>query len=452
MNIRDQRPQRKVDLPLVILLGAFVVLSLIYNWATPPLEASDELWHFGMINTIADTGQLPVQHPGAKTAYEQEGSQPPLYYLVAAFLVKGIDRSDFDIVRQPNPHTVAGVPGNVGNKNLVLHDWAHPPFERTALAIYVVRLFSIFLGCVTVVSIYLAARQLRFRSPVLPILAASLAAFNPMFLFITASVNNDNLVTALNSLVIWQMIVLIRRSSFSTRQSFWIAVLVALASLSKLSGLVLMPFALFGGGWVFLRPGLVRYLDGQSRSSQLDWCGFITFILSIGIGWLVIAGWWYVRNVTLYGELFGTSTMVAVAGPRIGSFGLQTLLDEFQGFRFAYWALFGAVNIMTYRWFYDVMDIASVLMIVGLVTALFVELRSRLRARKSNDETCQWLDSWAQLGDCNWVGSDYFGRHYQCGSLDITDLCFAGEVVVSIQCSDFAFGCGRHYLFWTLLD
>ncbi len=393
MNIRDQHSRRKADLPLVILLGVFVVLSLIYDWATPPLEASDELWHFGMINTIADTGQLPVQHPGVKTAYEQEGSQPPLYYLVAAFLVKGIDRSDFDTVRQPNPHAVAGVPGNVGNKNLVLHDAVHPPLERTFLAIYIIRLFSIFLGCVTVVSIYQAARQLDIGSPILPVLAASLTAFNPMFLFITGSVNNDNLVTALNSLIIWQMIVLIHRSKFSMRHSLLIAMLVALASLSKLSGLVLMPFVLLGGGWVFLRHPIYEVLKRQPISKKLDWRGFITFVLAVGMVWLVVAGWWYLRNIILYGELFGTSTMVAVAGPRIGGFGLQTLIDEFQGFRFAYWALFGAVNIMTYRWFYDVVDIASILMIIGLTTALFVWLKTRSQARRSNSETYDWVDS-----------------------------------------------------------
>src|SRR6185503_727005 len=107
MNNFIANTRRNANLPLVIMVGAFVILSLIYGWATPPLEASDELWHFGMINYIADTGELPVQHPGVKTAYEQEGSQPPLYYLVGALLIIGIDRSDFDVVRQPNPHAVA---------------------------------------------------------------------------------------------------------------------------------------------------------------------------------------------------------------------------------------------------------------------------------------------------------------------------------------------------------
>ncbi len=367
--------RRKVDLPLGSILGVFVILSLIYAWATPPLEASDELWHFGMVNNIADTGLLPVQHPGVKTVYEQEGSQPPLYYVIAAFLVQGIDRSDFDVLRQPNPHAVAGVPGNIGNKNLVLHDTPQSPFQGTALAVYVIRLFSILCGCITVVSIYAAARQLSVLQPALPILAASLTAFNPMFLFISASVNNDNLVTALNCLIIWQIVVLVGTDKLSFRRSLGIGILIALASLSKLGGLVLLPFVLLAGGWVFYRPVFYNLLPLQ----KLNWRGLFKFVFVICSAWLILAGWWYVRNLMLYGELFGTTTMVAVAGARIGGFSLQTLVDEFQGFRFAFWALFGAVNIMTFRWFYDVMDAVTVLIMLGLLTALVVDWRSRPR-------------------------------------------------------------------------
>src|SRR5882757_6575531 len=135
--------------PLIVILGAFILLALIYAWATPPLEASDELWHFGLVDHIADTGTLPVQNPDVTTAWEQEGSQPPLYYLIAAVLVKPIDRTDFDALRQPNPHAKAGVPGASDNKNLVLHDTPHPPLVGAALAVYVLRLFDILLGVVT---------------------------------------------------------------------------------------------------------------------------------------------------------------------------------------------------------------------------------------------------------------------------------------------------------------
>ncbi len=330
-----------------------------------------------MVNHIAEMGQLPVQVPGLETPYEQEGSQPPLYYLIGAVLVKPIDRSDFMDFSQPNPHAVAGIPGNVGNKNLVLRDTPHPPLERTALAVYVLRLFSIILGCITVFAVYNAARQLLPDNATLPILAAGLTAFNPMFLFITASVNNDNLVTALNSLIIWQMLVMLREMHFSTRRSLLIAVLIALASLSKLSGLVLVPVVALAALWITLSQ--LRKRESQKPLSLHPLADPLRGLFTLGFAmlfmWLLVVSWWYIRNLTLYGELFGTHTMAMVAGMREGGFTLQTMLSEFQGFRFGYWAVFGAYNIMTFRWFYDVMDMLTTLALIGLLIYFWKQTR-----------------------------------------------------------------------------
>lgn len=357
-SLLNTRLLREKNAPLLFIVAAFFILALVYAWATPPLEASDELWHFGMVNFIADTGQLPVQHPGLKTAWEQEGSQPPLYYLLSAVLVAGIDRSDFAIFTAPNPHVIAGIPGAVGNKNLILHTSPHPSLQRTTLAVAVLRLFSIMLGCITISAVYACARELQPRRLWVAVLSAALTAFNPMFLFISASVNNDNLVTALNSLILWQMLVMLRKG-ISLRRTLLIGVLLGLTALSKLSGLVLLPVIVLAMLYVFFTSRRPSF-----KTNYLQLVGSLLTIMGLIV---LVAGWWYVRNLTLYGELFGTSTMVAVAGAREGNFTLGTLFNEFQGFRFAYWALFGAFNIMTFRWFYDVMDVLTILAMLGLV-------------------------------------------------------------------------------------
>lgn len=324
---------------------------MLYLRATPPLEASDELWHFGLVDHIATTGQLPVQVAGVETPWEQEGSQPPLYYLIAAELIKPLDRSDFDAARQPNPHAIAGIPGAVGNKNLVLH----PTPPKTALAVYLLRLFGLGCGMVTLRAVYLSARLLAPERPLVALLAAALTAFNPMFLFISASVNNDNLVIALGSLAIWQTLALLRYG-FTTRRSADLALLIALAALTKLSGLALIPVVALAALW--------------TAYQRRDWRGLIKLGGLVAGLWALLAGWWYVRNLTLYGELFGTATMAAVAGVRQDAFTLRTLLDEFQGFRFTYWGVFGAVNIMTYRPFYDILDGVTLLAVAGLLMRL----------------------------------------------------------------------------------
>jgi 4-amino-4-deoxy-L-arabinose transferase-like glycosyltransferase len=332
------------------------VLALIYAWATPIFEASDELWHFGVVNHIANTGELPVQIIGVETPWEQEGSQPPLYYLIAAALVAPIDRSDFDATRQPNPHAIAGIPGAVGNKNLVLHDTPHSPLAGTALAVYVARLFSIALSVVTVYAVYRSACIVGDGDRIIALLAAGLTAFNPMFLFITGSVNNDNLVTALNSLVVWHIFIMLQRG-FENHRSVVLGLLLGLTAISKLSGLVLVPVVALAALWAARRTG--------------NWRGLVTFGALTVLFLLVLAGWWYARNLSLYGEFFGTRMMAEVAGVREGGFTLQTMLSEFQGFRFGYWGVFGAFNIMTFRWFYDVMDVITLLAAVGLTLHLW---------------------------------------------------------------------------------
>ncbi len=355
---------KKFSIPLRWLLIAFVLLALIYNYAVPVWESPDEWNHFGMAQFINVTGQLPVQIVGQPRpyGYGQEGSQPPLYYAIAAVLIAPLDRSDYD-ERQSNPHAIIGDPGELGNKNFMLHDQIYPPaLHGTELAARVVRLFSTLLGVVTVAAVYFSAHVLAPDRPNMALLAAGLTAFNPQFVFIAASVNNDNLVTALNSLAIWQMLVMLR-DGFDTRRSLIIGVLVALASLSKVSGLVLLPVLGLAALWLVYR--------------HRDWRGFFTFCLLVGGFWLVLAGWWYVRNIVLYGELFGTQRMLDIFGRRPAPTWQEMLTEEFEGLRISYWGLFGWFNVFTVQPFYWVMDALAVLGAMGVLIYVWTKRRDR---------------------------------------------------------------------------
>ncbi|MAS33184.1 MAG: hypothetical protein CL610_04200 [Anaerolineaceae bacterium] len=357
---------KHVPVALRWLLPVYILLALLYNYAVPIWESPDEWNHFGMAHFINVRGELPVQIVGQPRpyGYGQEGSQPPLYYAIAAALIAPFNRSDYD-EREANPHAIIGDPGGMGNKNFMLHDAVYPPPLRgTQLAARFVRLFSTLLGAVTITAVYFSARIIAPDKAWVPLLAAGLTAFNPQFIFISASVNNDNLVTALNSVVIWQILVMLR-DGFNTRRSALIAVLIALATLSKLSGLVLMPIVALAGLWLAWR--------------RQDWRGLFTLgALVVGV-WAVVAGWWYARNLVLYNELFGTQRMLDIFGRRPPPSWQKMLTEELEGLRISYWGLFGWFNVFTVRPFYWIMDLVALLGTGGVLLHLW---RNRRQAEK----------------------------------------------------------------------
>lgn len=340
----------KTIVPLIVL---YLGLALMYSFMTPVYEAPDELYHFAFINRLANGRPLPVQTNRPLGPWRQEGSQPPLYYAAAAALVAGIDRSDFSQISLLNPHSVIGDPGLIGNKNHVLHE-AYPPalnsLHGAALATWVARVLSIFLGAVTVACIYHTALSVTNRNTI-AVIAAGLTAFNPQFLFISAAVNNDNLVTALNSLILWQTVAMLRQERLDPRRSLLLAMLVALASLSKLSGLAMIPIVTLAGAWV------------GYRSRNLRGLGLLVGIM-IAV-WGVVAGWWYLRNLTLYGELLGTQTMMTIVDRRDPP-ALGALIIELGSLALSYWGLFGWFNVFALGSFYLFTHVLMLAALAGL--------------------------------------------------------------------------------------
>jgi 4-amino-4-deoxy-L-arabinose transferase-like glycosyltransferase len=373
---------------LAIILASFIILGTTYALVTPAFEASDELWHYPMIRHLADGNPLPVQvyDPAGAGPWKQEASQPPLYYYLGAALTFWIDTSDMETVRWLNPHVDNGVITVDGNTNLAIHDPALNPWSGTLLAIRIVRLASVLLGAATVYLTYRIARLVAPDQPGVYLGAAAVNAFMPMFLFISGAVNNDNLAIPLASLAVLLLIQTVVQRLASPRRWLLIGAVVGLAALTKEGTLGLLPLAwgtaVIASWQAAPAPGSWRNIPGWLLQATVD---FLLLVVPV----LLIAGWWYVRNLQLYGDLLGWSAFIAVLGERSQPASLAQLWDEREGFLASYWGLFGGVNIPMAGWIYTVLNTLLALSIPGFL--LYLIRLARHEGHRRHNTPQPWL-------------------------------------------------------------
>jgi hypothetical protein len=353
---------------LAFIVAIFMVLGGVYSITVPLWETPDEVHHFFFVKHLTDGKGLPVQRAETRGLWEQEGSQPPLYYALGAALTFWVDTSDAESLVWTNPLANSGTPESPGNKNLFIHTEREAwPWHGTALAMHLLRGLSLLMGAGTVITVYALARQVFPDERWLAVAAAATCAFTPQFLFISASVNNDNTAILLGTLGLWQLVRLIRKSGNpgAQRQTAaptyfqlaFLGITLGLTALSKLSGLALLVLAGIVLVWIAWR---------RRSLTWFTWAGAIVFGLATAI-----AGWWYLRNWLLYGDFTGLRAMFEVVGRRHGLLlNFQGLWGEFRGLRWSFWALFGWFSILLPKPVYYALDAVTLLSVIGLVVWL----------------------------------------------------------------------------------
>ncbi len=351
--------------PLLLIILLFTLISGIYSVANPLFEAPDEVWHYGYVHWLAGGHGLAKPDDAAGAArWAQEGSQPPLYYLLSALLTAAVPQGEWDAAVRYNPHTAVGNADSFGNRNYLLHGtWDRWPWRDVALGAHIVRFFSILLGVLTIVCTYAVGRSLAPRWLAVAPLSAALVAFNPQFLFISASVSNDNLVTAICAAGVWLCLrIAVSQSRPRWRWFFVLGLLVGLAALSKLSGLLLGGFALVA----------LTIAAWRLRSWRL-WLESGAVVVAVA---LLVAGWWYWRNWQLYADPLGLSGMFALLPARTEAAGPAELWALAPGVWRSTWAVFGWFNVKVDDWVYW---LYSLLTLAGLGGWLVVALRRERR-------------------------------------------------------------------------
>ncbi len=356
----------KVLVGLLLLL--FFLTGIAYSLVVPPFETPDEIYHYAFARHLATGNGLPIQGPEKTGPWEHEGSQPPLYYSLVGLVTMGIDQSDFDEIAVLNPRANLGNPLYPGNKNLTLYSAQQRPLRGVNLAVRMGRWLSVLLGTLTVLLTYLLSRYAFPGDRWSRLLTTGLVATIPQFTFISASVSNDSIVSASSTAVLAYLAVLSERARRQRLIRWWewvgLGLLLGLAALSKLQGLGLLPLT-----------GIIVLLIARM---QKDWWVILRAGLLLAGPVLVVAGWWYVRNWQLYGDLSGMENLLSINGLREEAVVWSALVGELRGLYISFWAIFGWFSILLPRWMYTFFDIVTAGAVLGvLATGLRTWQRGR---------------------------------------------------------------------------
>jgi 4-amino-4-deoxy-L-arabinose transferase-like glycosyltransferase len=367
---------------LFLILVPFLALGVLYLQVTPLLETPDEPSHFHLVKYIADevrlpparsapadAGPVPVIHAGPPVYY-----QPPLYYVLGAPIIAGLDTDGFAQGVVPNPNWARGwapTPGrSPDNKHIyVLTADQRPPNAGWATAMKRLRVFSLLLGAATVVGAYALARTI-WRLPdqrAFVLVVTALVAFNPAFLFVTIGVTNDALLFALSTWAFVLMALLVAGGSEdNSALRGWarvasLGVVLGLAALTKQSALALLPVAALAVLWG-------AQSQPRPRRTALVWLVLLAGLVAL------VAGWWYLTNGLNYGDPLGFRPHQT---PQVDwqPTPAEIVRQVGRALR-GYWAIFGWGLIEVDPVVYIIVALFALLGLLGLVVSL---LTGRLR-------------------------------------------------------------------------
>jgi hypothetical protein len=260
----------------LLLTGTFVLFAA-WSLVVPINEAPDEPAHWQYARFLHDRWTLPHYAPG----FEEANSPPLAYVLFAPFAVEDAS-PDMAPARR-----IGGGDVSLVAPRLFLNtgeDYRRFWPQRAA------RLLAAAISVGTV-SVVWRAGTAAGGAPV-GTLAAVFVALLPMFAFRAGHVSNDALLGCGAAAATWGMVRLVQEP-FAWRVAWWTSAAVALAYLSKISAIALVP------------PFALALLLAEPAAA---WRDRTTRLLALGLAGVLVAPW-SIRNVVLYGDPFASAAM-----------------------------------------------------------------------------------------------------------------------------------------------
>jgi len=301
---------------LILILALYLVRGAIYASVLPPWDLVDEEQHFHYIQHIAEERKLPVlgetyispevvsslfatkrwmvhhwPSPDSEDprqmgleGFSYEAYQPPLFYLIGAALYSLFPN---DILSQ----------------------------------LYCLRFAAVAMGAITILLTYATAAEVFPSNKFLVYGAPLIVALIPERTAAVSRVNNDVLLEVVASAAFF---VLVRYVKGAMRSSLWLGFLLGLGMLTKATMLLLTP--------IIPLAIALKWQEGKLDSKT----ALKHFMLIIGLA-LTMSGWFFWRNICLYGELTGTRSFIELAGFKPIPFNPALLFDLYKNFWVVWW-------------------------------------------------------------------------------------------------------------------
>lgn len=378
---------------LLIILTTYLLLTIGYGVVNPLFEAPDEHHHYFTAQLIKTSGKLPKVDDFTRDLIRQEAAQPPLYYLVAALILAPIKTAGAEDFLFPNPSVQLGAADALSNINAFVHTAVESwPWQEAVLAAHILRLFSALLGLGTLLCVYGSGRLVWPKIPERALLATAMVAFLPQFNFLHGSINNDTLIIFLAAAALWQLLSL-WVNGITTSRLVLLGLTIGLAILSKMTGLILLMYAI---GFLCL-VAWREHGEGDRKQLLKSWLR-LAVVASIA---LLLSSWLLWRNWQLYHDITATSVFIDFAGGD-RNYTLSQVLKEWPAIWTSLFAVFGWFNIRAPQWVYAIWN---ALVLAAIIGVLIEFVRSYARRRKATSADLRSLTRNFSLSKLqNWPG------------------------------------------------
>jgi hypothetical protein len=310
-------PRRRIALGL-----ALVAFASASTWAltTVAFDSPDEPEHFAYAQSIAETGRAPDPAPSARQPYAGD----LVYALGAVRHFSTISSAEGrppwfkDDVAQWRAEIARAHPARSDGGGYSSATAPHSPLYYSLLLpgyelghsggifteLFWMRLISALLAVVVPLCVYGALRELAPSRPTLAVAGGLLAAFQPMFGFLSGSVNNDVGVDAAAALVAYLITRALRRG---LPRALWLGLGIAVAVLPLMKG---TGYELFPAIAVALAALIAVE---RSRPALLGLGLAIAAFAVATLGWGAIAGDFHRATVTTGGATSGAGGVTSLS-------------------------------------------------------------------------------------------------------------------------------------------